>query len=111
MLLRKENYRIGFTAPLLKCLTLEQVEYVLNEMHRGICKMHLGSLSMVVQVLRVEYYWPIIRRDCTKYAKKCEECLKFDNISHLPPEELHNIVGTFATWGVYIVRSFPAVKG
>ena len=28
-------YKRGFTAPLLKCLTRDQSEYVINEMHRG----------------------------------------------------------------------------
>lgn len=36
-------YRRGFTTPLLKCLTQDLSEYVMNEMHRGIYGMHLGS--------------------------------------------------------------------
>ena len=68
---------------------------------------------MVAQVLRVKYYRPTIRRYCTKYMKKCEECHKFYNISHLLVKELHNIKASwpFATWGVYIVGPFPPAKG
>lgn len=36
-------YWQGFSTPLLTCLTGEQAEYVIRELHEGICRMHLGS--------------------------------------------------------------------
>jgi len=63
-------------------------------------------------VLRIGYYWPKIRKDCVEYVKKCEECQKFGNISHLPAEEFHSIVAPwpFAIWGVDILEPFPLSK-
>lgn len=40
---RENLYRRGFTAPLLKYLTRDEDEYVMNEIHRGICRMHSRS--------------------------------------------------------------------
>lgn len=56
-------YKKGFTAPLLKCLTRDQVKYVINKMHRGIYGMNLGSCSMTTRVLKVRYYLATMRND------------------------------------------------
>ncbi|XP_027927512.1 uncharacterized protein LOC114184399 [Vigna unguiculata] len=36
----EDLYKRGFTAPLLKCLSEEEVGYVMNEVHNGVCGMH-----------------------------------------------------------------------
>jgi len=51
-----ELFRRGFSSLLLKCLDQEQVDYVLSELHKGICGMHSGARAMAVRVLRVGYY-------------------------------------------------------
>jgi len=63
-------FRRGLSSPWLKCLDQEQADYVLSELHRGICRMHSGARSMAVCVLRVGYYWPTIKRDAREYTKK-----------------------------------------
>jgi len=37
VLIGDELYKRGFSTPLLKCLSQEQVEYVTKELHEGIC--------------------------------------------------------------------------
>ncbi|CAL8114521.1 unnamed protein product [Prunus armeniaca] len=39
-------YRRGFTTPYLKCITTEQEDYVLREIHGGVCGDHSGSRSL-----------------------------------------------------------------
>jgi hypothetical protein len=36
-------YRRGYIEPLLKCLTNSEAEYVLKEIHEGVCGNHSGS--------------------------------------------------------------------
>ncbi|KAA3483219.1 reverse transcriptase [Gossypium australe] len=36
-------YRKGFLHPLLRCLSPSEAEYVMREIHEGICCDHLGS--------------------------------------------------------------------
>ncbi|RDX61575.1 rnhA, partial [Mucuna pruriens] len=36
-------YRKGFAFPLLKCLNKEEAEYVMREIHEGICGTHIGG--------------------------------------------------------------------
>ena len=69
-----ELFKRGFSVPLLRCLDPIQADYILAELHRGICGMHSGMRSMVVRVLRVGYYWPTIKKDAQIYTKKCLEC-------------------------------------
>ncbi|KAI5352093.1 hypothetical protein L3X38_004984 [Prunus dulcis] len=39
-------YKRGYTTPYLKCLTAEQGDYVLREIHNGVCGDHSGSRSL-----------------------------------------------------------------
>jgi len=54
--LNGELFIRGFSSPLLKCLDRTQADYVLSELHKGICGMQSGARFMVVRVLRVGYY-------------------------------------------------------
>jgi len=38
-----ELFRRGFSSPLLKCLDRTQADYVLSELHEGICEIHSGQ--------------------------------------------------------------------
>ncbi|XP_020231907.1 uncharacterized protein LOC109812370 [Cajanus cajan] len=58
-----ELFKRGFSMPLLKCLDTDQANYVMNEIHRGICGMHSRARSMAARVIRVGYYWPTMRSD------------------------------------------------
>nr|KYP34871.1 Uncharacterized protein Mb2253c family [Cajanus cajan] len=55
-----ELFKRGFSMPLLKCLDTDQANYVMDEIHRGICGMHSRARSMAVRVIRAGYYWPTI---------------------------------------------------
>lgn len=60
-----------------KCLTKTQFEYVMDEIHRGICGMHDGGRTMVAKVVRVGFYWPTMCVDCREWAMKCNKCQRF----------------------------------
>ena len=55
-LLRGTLYKRGFSAPLLKCIGKEDVNYVLKEVHEGICGNHIGARALVGKTLRQGYY-------------------------------------------------------
>ena len=64
-LLRGTLYKWGFSAPLLKCIGKEDANYVLTEVHEGICGNHIGARALAGKTLRQGYYWPTMLKDST----------------------------------------------
>ncbi|XP_020236690.1 uncharacterized protein LOC109816200 [Cajanus cajan] len=77
-------YRRGFSTPLLKCLDPTEVDYLMREVHEGICGMHSGA-----------------------------RMTKHGNLIHQLAEQLHCIppAWPFATLGADILGPFPVAKG
>ena len=81
-------YKRGFFTPILKCIVGKDTEYVLREVHEGICGNHIGARALAGKVLRQGYYWPTILKDATDLVKKCRICQEHAKISRLPSEPL-----------------------
>jgi len=60
----QDLYRMGYSTPLLKCLTKEQAQYVLQEVHDGACGNHSGARTMAAKVIRAGYNWLTVQGDC-----------------------------------------------
>ena len=67
-------YRRGVDSILHRCLTHEEAEIVLNDVHSGACGGHLSRLAMAKEILRVGYFWPMIFKDCVEAVKHCHLC-------------------------------------
>ena len=51
-------YRWGYAMPYLRCRQPDKVDYVMREIHEGICGNHSGKRSLAQKALRQGYYWP-----------------------------------------------------
>ena len=67
-------YKRGFSQPFLRCLALDEANYMLREVHEGACGNHSGARSLVHKVIRSGYYWPTIQADAKAYVKVCDQC-------------------------------------
>ena len=47
VLIKDVLYKRGFSRPYLRCLGSEETDYVMREIHEGICGNHSGSRSLV----------------------------------------------------------------
>ena len=74
ILINEMLYERGFSQPYLRCLTPDEANYVLREVHERVCGNHLGARSLVHKVIRVGYYWPTIQVDAKAYVKVCDQC-------------------------------------
>jgi len=83
-LVEGELFRRGFSRPLLKCITRQQAEYVMQEIHQGVCGYHSGPKTMAGRILRAGYYWPTMEGDCTAYTNKCIQCQKHGPVTRIP---------------------------
>ncbi|XP_068461658.1 uncharacterized protein [Phaseolus vulgaris] len=109
VLIGDELYKRGYSIPLLKCLSKEQAQYVVKELHEGICGLHCGARTMATKVCRAGYYWPTLREDCEIYVKTCKKCQEFGSLNHIPAQALQGITSPwpFAKWGIDILGPFP----
>ena len=85
-------YKRGFFTPILKYIAGKNIEYVLREVHEGICGNHIGGRTLAGKVMRQGYYWPTILKDATDLVKKCKICQEYAKISRLPSEPLTSII-------------------
>ncbi|XP_071906034.1 uncharacterized protein [Coffea arabica] len=53
-------YRRSYLSPWLKCVTPEEGDYVLREVHESLCVAHVGSRVLAKKCLLLGYYWPSV---------------------------------------------------
>ena len=109
VLIKDVLYKRGFSHPYLRCLGNEEADYVMREVHEGICGNHSWLRSLVYKLMRAGYYWPTMQADAEAYVKACDKCQRFTNIIRQPTEELAPMMAPwpFAQWGLDIMGPFP----
>ena len=76
-LIKNILYKRGFSQPYLRCLSPEEADYVMREVHKGIFGNHSGSWSLVHKLIRAGYYWPTMQKDAHAYVRACDKCLRY----------------------------------
>ena len=106
-------YKRGFSAPIPKCVGKKDANYILREVHEGICGNHIGARTLVGKTLRQGYYWPTMLKDSTELIRKCKACQEHAKISHLPSEPLTSVTSPwpFQQWGLDILGPLPIGRG
>ena len=106
-------YKRGFFTLILKCIAREDTDYMLREVHEGVCGNHIGARALAGKVLRHGYYWPTMLRDSTELVRKCKACQEHAKFSHLPSEPLTSVTSPwpFQQWGLDILGPLPIGKG
>ncbi|XP_071688425.1 uncharacterized protein [Rutidosis leptorrhynchoides] len=56
-------FKKSFTAPLLRCVGLNEAETIVREVHEGTCGMHAEFRTVVGKIMRLGYFWPSMYRD------------------------------------------------
>ena len=82
------SHKRGFSQPYLRCLALDEANYILREVHEGAYGNYSGARSLVHKVVRAGYYWPTIQANAKAYIKVCDQCQRFSNVPRQPSEYL-----------------------
>ena len=69
-LVNGQLFKRSLDEPYLTCLTTEQGQYVLVELHHGICGNHPGGRTLAHRAHTQGYYWSTMRFDAADYVKK-----------------------------------------
>ena len=109
VLIKDVLYKRGFSRPYLRCLSREEADYVMREVHEGICGNHSGARLLVHKLIRAGYYWPTMLKDAQAYIKTCDKCQRFINFIRQPSEEITPMIAPwpFTQWGLDIMGPFP----
>ena len=86
ILMKDILYKRGFSRPYLRCLGPKEADYVMREVHEGICRNHSGLRSLAYKLIRAGYYWFIMQKDAQTYVKTYDRCQRFSNIIWQPSE-------------------------
>ena len=81
-------YRQGYSLLYLRCISLEEADYVLCEIHEEICENHARARSLAGKTLRAGYYWPTLQKDAYNIVRACDKCQRFANVQMRPRETM-----------------------
>ena len=106
-------HKRGFSTPILKCVRKEDANYILREVHEGVCGNHIGARTLAGKTLRQGYYWPTMLKDATELVRKYKACQEHAKITYLPFEPLTSITSPylFSQWGLNILGPLPIGRG
>jgi hypothetical protein len=63
--------------PLLCCLSKDEGQQILSEIHAGVCRGHIGARALATKILRQGFYWSAMINDVAKLVSTCQACQKF----------------------------------
>ena len=106
-------YKRSCTLPYLRCLGSADANYVMREVHMGICGNHSGGMALAHKIIRYGYFWSTMHEDAQELVRRCDECQKFVVIVRQPPENMMTMGSTwpFAQWGVDLIKPMPTGRG
>ncbi|XP_027173760.1 uncharacterized protein LOC113773352 [Coffea eugenioides] len=106
-------YRRSYLSPWLKCVIPEEGDYVLGEVHEGLCAAHVRSRVLAKKCLLVGYYWPSVFRNAAALVQQCRACQVHAPLRHQPTQEMVPIHSPwpFTQWGIDLLGPFPRVLG
>ena len=74
--------------PYLRCVEEDEAKYIIEEVHEGIYRDHIGLRSLVSKIIRTCYYWPTMQKDAKEYVEKCDKCQRFGKVQRVPREKM-----------------------
>lgn len=94
-----------FDGTLLRCLSLDEVQTTLEEVHQGIFGAHSSGLTLAKKLLRIGYYWPTMEADAYQFVKRFVPCQQHGDLIHAPAQDLQPTITPwpFSHWGFDLV--------
>ncbi|XP_027183804.1 uncharacterized protein LOC113782091 [Coffea eugenioides] len=106
-------YKKSYLRPWLRCVTPEEGDYILRELHEGICGNHVGPRVLAKKGMLSGYYWPTIFLDSAELVARCKPCQLHAPIHHAPTQEMVPLQSPwpFFQWGIDLLGPFPRAPG
>jgi hypothetical protein len=111
-LVNDKLYRRGANDTLMKCITLEEIQIILQDIHTGVCGSHICAKSLVGKTYWQGFFWLTTVYDADSIVHQCEVCQIFTCQKHVPSHQLQTIPinWPFLTWGLDLVGLLKEAK-
>ncbi|KAM0043511.1 putative nucleotidyltransferase, Ribonuclease H [Helianthus debilis subsp. tardiflorus] len=108
-----ELYRRSYLGPSLKCVDMGEAEYVIKEMHEGICGMHSGPRTIVAKAMNAGFYWPRMFETASEDIKRCDNCQVHAPMTHRHKHLMVPVSTSWPSqkWAIDITGPFPEGPG
>jgi ribonuclease HI len=113
VVLQGKLYKKSITGVLQRCITPQEGQEILKDIHAGVCGCHASSRAIAAKALRAGFYWLTAIEDAKDIVRKCEAYQYFASWPHAPAAKLQPIPLSwpFAQWGLDMVgklhKSWP----
>ncbi|XP_056695057.1 uncharacterized protein [Spinacia oleracea] len=106
-------YKKAYSRPLLRCVTLDKGQEILEDIHQDLCSSHIGGRALAEKALRIGYYWPNLKDDALSLVKSCNKCQHFSHLIHRPAQIMTPITSPipFAKWGMDLLGQYTTAPG
>jgi hypothetical protein len=98
-------YKKSITGVLQRCVTPQEEQDILKDIHAGVCGHHASSKAIAAKAFRAGFYWLTAIEDAKDIVRRCEACQRFASRPHAPAAELQPIPLSwpFAQWDLDMV--------
>jgi hypothetical protein len=85
-------YKKSITGVLQRCVTPQEGQEILKDIHAGVCGHHASSKAIAAKAFRAGFYWLTAIEDVKDIVRKCEACQWFASRPHalIRLQRIHN---------------------
>jgi hypothetical protein len=84
-------YKKSITGVLQRCVTPQEGQVILKDIHAGVCGHHTSSGAIAFKAFRAGFYWLTAIEDAKDIVQRYEACQRFASKPHAPAAELQPI--------------------
>jgi hypothetical protein len=91
VILQGNLYKKSITGVLHRCVTPQEGQDILKDIHAGVCGHHASSRAIAAKAFRAGFYWLTAIEDAKDIVRRCEACQRFTSRPHAPAAKLQPI--------------------
>jgi hypothetical protein len=88
VILHGKLYKKSITGVLQRCVTPQEGQDILKDIHAGVCRHHASSRAITAKAFCAGFYWLTAIEDAKDIVRRCETCQRFASRPHAPATEL-----------------------
>jgi ribonuclease HI len=74
IVLQGKLYKKSITGILQRCVTPQEGQEILKDIHAGVCELHISSRAIAAKAFCAGFYWLTAIEDAKDIVRKCEAC-------------------------------------